>query len=78
MHIGAPIPVQLAMSESLKGDASHVEAHHSKRKVLLLVQRHSVNVTCQREEVWSVGQVEQLQQPKHANTTQVCPWVCAL
>jgi hypothetical protein len=37
MHMGAPIPVQLATSESLKGDASHVEAHHSKREVLLLI-----------------------------------------
>jgi hypothetical protein len=60
MHMGVPIPVQLAMSKSLKGDASHVEAHHSKREVLLLIHRHSVNVTSQREEVWSVGQVEQL------------------
>jgi len=33
----APIPVQLAMPESLKGDSSHVEAHHSKWEVLLLV-----------------------------------------
>jgi hypothetical protein len=33
----APIPVQLTTLESLKGDASHVEAHHSKWEVLLLV-----------------------------------------
>lgn len=78
MHMGAAIPVQLATSESLKGDSSHVEAHHSKWEVLLLIHGHSVDVTSQRDEVWGVGQVQQLQQPKHAHTAQVCPRVCAL
>jgi hypothetical protein len=57
-----PLPVELAMSESLKGNTSHVEAHHSKWKVLPVIHRHSVDVTGQRYKMWSVGQIQQVQQ----------------
>lgn len=66
------------MSEGLKGDASHVQAHHSKWKVLLVIHRHSIDVTSQWNEVWCVAEIQQLQETQHSHSTQVCPRVCAL
>jgi len=66
------------MSEGLKGNASHVEAHHSKWKVLLVIHWHAVDITGKWDEVWATGQVQQLQEPQHTHATQVCPRVCAL
>jgi hypothetical protein len=33
-----PLPVELTMSQGLKGDTGHIQAHHSKWKVLLIIQ----------------------------------------
>jgi hypothetical protein len=68
-HKRMPLPVELTMSQSLKGDTSHVQAHHCEWEVLLVIHRHSVDVTSQGNEMGSVTQIQQVQETQHPHST---------